>query len=156
MNTQSTFSLTGLTLTHRTVRTGVDLSPEWALVRVPDALEDGRGAASGRPSTGNLDFDDAVSSVSLTGAMLPSMVSGHVTAQSVPDGIAVTATASLTPLLTGLVISIVGGAAYFIWRGIAIFPGFWLWLLFLSLAAAWHLRQIRRVLRQVTTAGTSL
>jgi hypothetical protein len=156
MTTQSTFSLKGLTLTHRTVRTGLDLSPEWALVRVRRALEDGRGDASGLPSTGQLEFDDAVSSVSLTGAMLPRMVSGHVTAQSVPDGVAVTATASLAPLLTGLVVSIVGGAAYFIWRRITIFPGFWLWLLFLSLAASWHLRQVRRVLRQVTIAGTSL
>jgi len=156
MTIQSAFSFNGLILTHRTVRTGVDLTPEWALVRVRRALEDHRGDATGRTADGHLGFDDAVTSISLTGAILPSMVSGQVTAEAVSDGVAVTATASLTPLLASSGVSVVGGAAFFIWRGIAIFPGFGLWLLVLSLAATWHLRQIRRVLQLVTTSGTTL
>ena len=156
MATQAAFSWDGLTLTHRTVLTGADLAPEWALVRVRRALEDHRGDATGRPSEAHLEFDDAVGSNSLTGAMLPSLVSGEVRAESVPGGIAVVATASLVPLLVGLLISLTGAAAYFYWRGLYIFPGYWVWTVFLSLAAGWHLRQIARVLRFVTTAGTSL
>ncbi len=156
MATQAAYIWGGLTLTHRTVLTGADLSPEWALVRVRRALEDHRGDASGRPSDGHLDFDDSVSSVSLTGAMLPSMVTGQVRAESVPNGVAVTATASLVPLVVGVVVSPIAISTFFIWRRIPLFPGLWLWLLFLAVAGVWHLRQIARVLRMATTAGTSL
>ena len=156
MATQAAFSWDGLTLTHRTILTGTDLAPEWALVRVRRALEDHRGDATGSPSEGRLEFDEAVGSISLTGAMLPSMVSGEVRAESVPGGIAVVATASLVPLLVGLLASLIGAGAFFYWRGLYVFPGYWIWMLFLSLAAGWHVRQIARVLRLVTTAGTSL
>ncbi len=156
MSTQSAYSWSGLTLTHRTVRTGADLSPQWALVRVRRALENHRGEASGRPSDGRLDFDDSVSSISLTGAMLPSIVSGQVRAESVADGIAVIATATLTSLIAGLVVSLIASTAFCIWRRIAFTPGYWLWICLLASAAAWHLRQVARVLRMVTTAGTSL
>jgi flagellar biosynthesis protein FliQ len=156
MFTQSAYSWDGLTLTHRTVRTGADLSPQWALVRIRRALEDHRGEASGRPSDGRLAFDDSVSSISLTGAVLPSIVSGQVRAESVPDGIAVIATASLTPLIAGLVVSLIASTVFFSWRKIAFTPGYWLWICLLALAGAWHLRQVARVLRMVTTAGTSL
>jgi len=156
MSTQSAYSWLGLTLTHRTIRTGADLSPQWALVRVRRALEDHRGEASGRPSDGRLNFDDSVSSISLTGAVLPSTVSGQVRAESVPDGIAVIATATLTSLIAGLVMSLVASAVLFIWRRIPFTPGYWLWICLLASAGAWHLRQVARVLRMVTTAGTSL
>jgi hypothetical protein len=156
MSRQTSYSWDGLTLTYRAVLTGADLSPEWALVRVRRALEENRGDAAGRASDGHLTFDDAVTSVSLTGAILPTMVSGQVRAQSVPGGIAVIASASLVPLLVGGVLSLAIGGAFFYWRGLYVFPGYWIWLLFLSTAAAWHLRQITRVLRMVTTAGTSL
>src|SRR2546427_10119657 len=156
MSTQSAYSWNGLTLTHRTVRTGADLSPQWALVRVRHALEDHRGEASGRPSDGRLDFDDSVSSISLTGAVLPSIVSGQARAERVPDGVAVIATASLTPLATGLLVSLVFITGFFVWRGIAFTPAYWIWISLLALAGGWHLRQVARVLRMVTTAGTSL
>src|SRR6266853_6312090 len=74
MAIQATFSWNGLTLTHRTVLTGSELAPEYALVRVRRALEDHRGDASGQPSDGHLEFDEGVSSISLTGALLPAKV----------------------------------------------------------------------------------
>ncbi len=156
MGIQATFSGNGLTLTHRTVLTGSELAPEYALVRVRRALEDHRGDASGRPSDGHLEFDEGVSSISLTGAMLPAMVSGEVRAERVADGIAVVATASLVPLVVGIITSLIIVGAFFYYRGYYVFPGYWIWLLFLSLAAGWHLRQTARVLRFVTTAGTRL
>src|SRR5690242_9036942 len=156
MNVQTGFAWDGLTLTHRTVLTGTDLSPEWALVRVRRALQNHRGTTSGRPSDGELDFDDGVSSVSLTGAFLPTTVSGEVKAESVPGGVAVIATASLVPLVSGITISLILVEAYFYSRGLYVFPGYWIWLLFLTTAAGWHLRQIGRVLRFATTAGTDL
>jgi len=138
------------------VATGVDLSPEWALVRVRRALDDNRGDAEGSPSEGHLSFDDAVGGVSLTGAVLPRMVKGEVRAEAVPGGVAVVATASLVPLLLGLLISPFVLALLFSWRGGDLWSTLWIWLPLLLLAGAWHLRQVARVLRMVTTAGTTL
>jgi len=156
MAVQATFSWNGLTLSHRTVLTGSELAPEYALVRVRRALEDHRGDASGRPDEGHLEFDEGVSSISLTGAMLPATVSGEVRAERVPDGIAVVATASLVPLVGGIITSLIVVGAFFYYHGYYVFPGYWIWLAFLSLAAGWHLRQIRRALRFVTTVATTL
>jgi hypothetical protein len=156
MAIHAAFSWNGLTLSHRTVLTGSELAPEYALVRVRRALEDHHGDASGRPSDGHMEFDEGVSSISLTGAMLPAMVSGEVRAERVADGIAVVATASLVPLVFGFITSLIGMGAFFYYRGYYVFPGYWIWLLLLSLAAGWHLRQTARALRFVTTAGTTL
>src|SRR5689334_23517443 len=98
MNVQTGFAWDGLTLTHRTVLTGTDLSPEWALVRVRRALQNHRGTTSGRASDGELDFDDGVSSVSRTGEFLLTTVAGEVKAGSVPGGVAVIAQGMLVTI----------------------------------------------------------
>jgi hypothetical protein len=156
MTTQSTYSLDGLTLTYRTVLTGTDLSPEWAMVRVRRALDDHRGESKGRPSDGQLDFDDSVASISMTGALLPNVVIGHVKAEKTPDGLAVIGTASLSNLLAGVVLSLAGITAFFAWHEIVFTTMYWIWIVLMLLAAGWHLHEIRRVLRLVTTAGTTL
>ena len=156
MATQAAYSWQGLTLAHRTVLTGVDLSPEWALVRVRRALDEDHGEAEGSPSQGHMGFDEVVSHVSLTGSLIPRTVSGEVRAEAVPNGIAVIATASLVPLVVGLLVSPLILAAIFSWRGGDLWSTLWIWLPLLLLTAGLHLRQIARVLRVVTTAGTTL
>src|SRR5260370_19058649 len=50
--------------------------------------------------------------------------------------------------VVGVVVSPIAISTFFIWRRIPLFPGLWLWLLFLAVAGVWHLRQIARVLRR--------
>ncbi len=145
----------GLTLIHSTTRTGVDLSPEWALVRVRKYLEEHGGDASGRPSSARLDFAERIPTVAIrTGRGMSPQIGGAVTADRVPGGVVVTASASLAPLLWNtaaaaafILIAAGGGMSM---RLAELVSG----LALLSIVVtAWS---TARALRNITTAGTTL
>jgi len=156
MATRAEFAWTGLTLRHRTFLTGTDLSPEWALVRVRRFLEGRRGTSSGEPATGDLKFEETASTVQVTGAFLPSVISGDVTATRTADGIVVAAAADLTGLILGIVVSVFGAAALFAFTDWLSTPLFALWEGVVLLASTWHVWKSADALRTLTAVGTRL
>lgn len=145
----------GLTLIHSTTRTGVDLSPEWALVRVRRYLEQHNGDTSGRPSSARLEFSERIPTIAIRTGRGPSLpIAGAVRAAGVPGGVVVTASASLAPLLWNTAFAaaaILAGAGDLIRIQLSeLVVG----LALLSIVfTAWS---TARALKQLTTAGTTL
>jgi hypothetical protein len=152
----SQFTWSGLTLQHRTVMSGAQLEPKWALVRVRRVLEQDDATAMEQRSDGDLRFEGSLTRIALTAAFLPYRISGDVRAESIPGGLVVTASTSVGTLVAGLALSLVGITLIFdlnlLWpSGI-----YWVWLGIAAVVTGVHLWQAANVLRRLTTAATTL
>ncbi len=152
----SQFIWDGLTLRHRTVISGTDLEPKWALVRVRRALDNDDASATGRPSDGDLGFDESLTRISLTAALLPYRISGDVKAESSPGGLVVTASTSVGMLVAGLLVSLVAITVFFSFTKLWLSSIYWVWLGLAVVATGVHLWQAANALRRLTTAATTV
>ena len=115
MTADSRFIWDGLTLQHRAVLRGTSLEPRRALLRVQQAREKDEVAASDDCSDADLDFEQSLMRIGMTGAFLPYMITGDVRAEATSEGLVVTATTSLGTLLGGLGLSLVTITLFFEW-----------------------------------------
>ena len=157
MPTRSEFDIRRFTLLHRSILSGTTLTPQWALVRARRVLDDNRGATAEETATGALAFDYRLSSVTFRGAYVPNTISGRVSAEPRPDGIVVTASASLAEVAFGIVLSTVAFVLYFRFGLLEGSPRFfWALIAVVNLASAWRVRQAARLLKRLTIAATSI
>jgi hypothetical protein len=157
VETRSEFIWKGLTLSRRTLLTGTDLEPKYALIKARRVLDDHRGHPSGDPSQGELTFDEGTPvRLSVPGLWIPADISGEVRAEAVPDGIAVTASTNLLGLFVGVVVSLIGIRLFFGYVGLTDSIVFAIALALVPAGTALYLWEAARVLRGVTTAATTL
>jgi len=102
-----------------------------------------------------LDFEHPLTRISVSGAFLPSSITGDVRAQAIADGLAVTASTSLGAM-AGLGLSVVGITVFFQIVGHGMSTFYLIWPSLPVLATALHAWQAARALRRMTTAATTL
>lgn len=132
------------------------MEPRWALVRVKRAREHDHIASRDDVSDGVLDFEQSLFRVSMTGAVLPYSITGTVKAETTPDGLVVTASASLGSLIAALVFSVIGISVGFRLLGLLMSPMYWMWLGLAGVAILVHTLQTVSALRRMTGLATAL
>jgi hypothetical protein len=136
---------------------GASLEPRWALARARQALEDNDVSATDDLSDGDLDFEQSLTRISLTGALLPYTITGDIRAETVTDGLAVTASTGLGTMLGGFGLSLVGITVFFsVVLRLDMSTFYWVWLGLAALATGVHVWQAANALRRMTAAATTL
>jgi hypothetical protein len=153
MTADSRFIWDGLTLRHQAVLRGTSLEPRRALLRVQQARDKDEVAASDDCSDGDLDFEQSLMRIGMTGAFLPYTITGDVRAKATSEGLVVTATTSLGTLLGGLGLSLVTITIFFQWAKLGSSTLYWIWLGLAMLATGVHVWQAAIALRRMTDAA---